>query len=108
MHLDAVCSTTATSMVLAPMSLLAPPPRSGSAAPCPPRRFAHKRCGTGGLQCLVPSAPIPKFASVRRTLECELRNHRSTRNIDIFECGLEFEVPTRACGDLIGTSNSPH
>src|SRR5215216_4158349 len=36
----------------------------------------------------VLGVPIPKFALVCGTLECELRNQRNTRNINVFECGL--------------------
>src|SRR5882724_7478125 len=54
------------------------------------------------------SAPIPKFASHCGTSVCELRNQGCTSNLLIPSAAFEFEVPTRVCGDGIGTSNSPH
>ena len=39
------------------------------------------RAGTGNSHFLAASDPIPKFASLRGTLVCELRNQRDTSNL---------------------------
>ena len=57
---------------------------------------------------LLASARLPKLASARGKLGCELRNQRGTSNSMILVRFFEFEAPKRICRELIGTSNSPH
>ena len=67
-------------------------------------RLAHQAAGSAIVADVVRShrscsarVPIPKFASLRGTLVCELRNRRDTSNLDS-SAVLGFEVPTQTRG----------
>src|SRR6185295_20062804 len=65
-------------------------------------RFAHM------TNQFHPSVPIPKFASLRGTLVCELRNQRDTSNLLILVRFLDLKFLNKRAAIIIGTSNPPH
>ena len=56
----------------------------------------------------ITSVPIPKFAGISGSRACELWNQRDTRKSIVLVRFFGFEVPTRACRMILGTSNPPH
>src|SRR5207302_11126922 len=54
------------------------------------------------------SAPIPKFASLRGTLSCELRNQRSTSKFMILVPLFDLKFLNEPAATAVGTSNRRH